>query len=269
MSTSDRAFVGAIPELYDRYMGPMLFEPFAQDLARRFAGFAGALLETAAGTGRVTRALAMAAAPDARIVATDLNEPMLARAAQVVQAANVEWRQADAQALPFTDGAFDAVVCQFGVMFLPDKARGYAEARRVLSPDGRFVFSVWDRLQANDISRVLQEAVSGCFPGDPPTFYARTPFGYNDKAEIEAALLGAGFALITVETVVMTTPSPSARDAAVGLCLGSPLRSEIEARDPARLEAVVDVATEALLNAFGPGEITGRGQALVVTAEKA
>lgn len=268
MSDQDRAFVGAIPELYDRFMGPMLFEPFARELAARFAGFGGALLETAAGTGRVTRALAEAA-PRARIVATDLNAPMLERAAQVVRAGNVEWRQADALDLPFADAAFEAVVCQFGVMFFPDKAKGFAEALRVLKPAGRFVFNVWDRLESNEISYVLHQAVRGCFPDNPPEFFARTPFGYNDKAEIEQALLAAGFVRVVVETVRLQTPSSSARDAAVGLILGSPLRGEIEARDPAGLDPVVDAATTALSDRFGARAISAWGQALVVTAEKA
>ena len=262
---SDTAFTGSIPELYDRYMGPMLFEPFARDLAARFAGFSGDLLETAAGTGQVTRLLA-AAAPAARIVATDLNPPMLARAAEVTAAPNVQWRQADAQALPFADAAFDAVVCQFGVMFYPDKAAGYAEAGRVLRPGGRYVFSVWDRLEANDIGRIVHEAVAAAFPHDPPSFVRRTPHGYNDPDAIMAALGEAGFSRVGVETVRLATPAASALAAATGYCLGSPLRAEIEARRPGGGEAVAEAAVRALEAHFGPGPIRGTGQALVITA---
>jgi SAM-dependent methyltransferase len=267
MGEADRACVGAIPELYDRYMGPMLFEPYAQDLASRFAGFEGALLETAAGTGRVTPALAQAA-PRARIVATDLNPPMRERAAPEVKSDHIQWRQADAQALPFEDAAFDAVICQFGVMFFPDKAAGYAEALRVLRRGGRFVLSVRDALGANDISQAVCDAIAARFPDDPPAFFVRTPFGYNDRAAIEAALKAAGFGPVRIETVTLPTPSASVRDAAVGLCLGTPLRGEIEARDPAALDEVVDTVTEALERRFGKGAISGQGQALVVTAEK-
>ena len=262
---TDAAFVGSIPDLYERYLGPMLFEPYARDMARRFEGFEGDLLEVAAGTGRVTRALARAA-PRARIIATDLNQPMLDTAAALGAAPNVEWRQADAQALPFEDAGFDAVVCQFGVMFFPDKAAGFSQARRVLRPGGRLVFNVWDDLAANDVSRVVGEAVAGMFPKDPPVFLERTPFGYHDRATIAAALAAAGFRAPQFDVVTLEMRSPSALDAATGLCTGTPLRSEIEARDPEGLEAATETAAAALAEAFGRGEIVGKGQALVVTA---
>jgi len=263
---SDAAFVGSIPELYDRHLGPMLFEPYALNVAARFRGFEGLLLETAAGTGRVTRALAEAVDPQARIVATDLNEPMIARARELVRADNVEWRQADGQALPFRDGEFDAVVCVFGMMFLPDKAAGYAEARRVLKPDGRFVFAVWDRIDANDISQTVDETVAAMFPDDPPGFLARGPYGYNDKDAIRAAAETAGFASVAIETVALETPAKWAADAATGLCMGSPLRSGIDANHPGQLDAVLEAVTQALRRRFGNGPIAGKGQALVVTA---
>lgn len=264
-SEGDRAFVGSIPELYERHLGQAFFEPFALDLASRFEGFDGDLLETAAGTGRVTRALARAA-PRARIMATDLNEPMLHRAALAVSAPNVAWRQADAQALPFTDAAFDAVVCQFGVMFFPDKAAGFSEARRVLRPGGRFVFSVWDRLEANDLSLALHDAVAARFPGDQPGFVARVPFGYHDPGEIRAALADAGFGRVGIDTVGLATPVPSAAELATGLCLGTPLRAELEARRPGEVETVVRAVAETLERELGAGPLHGRGQALVVTA---
>lgn len=264
MGDSDRAFTGSIPEIYDRCLGPMFFEPFALEMAGRFKGFTGAVLETAAGTGRVTRALSRELAPGATLVATDLNEAMLTRAAELAPLLKVEWRQADAQALPFGDQSFDALVCQFGVMFFPDKAAGYAEARRVLRPGGRFVFSVWDRLEANPMSRAIHEAVSAQFPDDPPQFISRTPFGYNDLAAIRAGLEAAGFQDVEAETVTLETLAASAADAASGLCMGSPLRGEIEARGD--LDGVVAAVTKALTAAFGEGPIKTRGQALVITA---
>lgn len=266
MREGDRAFTGSIPELYDRYLGPMLFEPYAAELASRFRGFQGILLETAAGTGRVTRVLAEAADPRATIIATDLNEPMLVRAAEMVRAPNIEWRQADAQSLEFGDSSFDAVVCQFGVMFFPDKAAGFAEARRVLKPGGRFVFSVWDSLEVNDLSRIAHETVVSLLPYDPPTFLTRVPFGYHDEGHIRSALAEAGFGEIVVERVALATPVGSALDAATGLCRGSPLCGEIEARYPEGLDAVVDAVARALAREFGEGAIVGQGQALVVTA---
>jgi SAM-dependent methyltransferase len=258
-------FAGSIPELYDRFMGPMLFEPFAIDTARRFEGFEGALLETAAGTGRVTRQLALAA-PRAAITATDLSEAMLGRAAAVIEAPNVTWRQADALALPFADASFGAVVCQFGAMFFPDKAAGFAEARRVLKGDGGFVFSVWDELEANDASWIVQEAVAALFPDDPPTFFARGPFGYHDRDLIRRHLREAGFAAVEIETVRLPTPAASAYDAAYAMVAGTPLRGLIEARDPAMLDEAVEAAAQALRTHFGGGAFTGTGQAVVITA---
>ncbi|WP_339913606.1 class I SAM-dependent methyltransferase [uncultured Brevundimonas sp.] len=265
MSGSDSGFTGSIPALYDRYLGPTLFEPFASDLARRFAGFEGVILETAAGTGRVTCALA-AAAPDATIVATDLNPAMLAQAVQVVSAPNISWSEADAQALPFADATFDAVVCQFGAMFFPDKATAYAEARRVLRPGGQFVFSVWDRMETNELTLAVHQTVGACFPDDPPNFLTRTPFGYHDADAIHRAVSVAGFSDVSVETVSLATPAASTAGFVRGQCQGSPLAAEIEARRPQGLEQVVETVTAELTRRLGPGPISGRGQALVVTA---
>lgn len=267
MGRDDTSFTGSIPDLYDRYLGPILFEPFALDTAERFRGFAGSILETAAGTGRVTRALA-AAAPAAAITATDLNPPMLDRAQTLVAAPNVRWRQADAQDLPFEDRSFDAMVCQFGVMFLPDKPRAFAEARRVLRPGGRFVFSVWADLEANEISAALQDILDHLFPDDGPQFLPRAPFGWNDPAAIRAALAAGGFPSADIETVSRMTVADSAAQFAIGQCLGSPLRAEIEARRPGAAEAVVEEVTRALAGRFGSGPIRTKAEALLVTVRR-
>src|SRR5262249_14309997 len=169
MKETDKLFVGSMPALYDRHLGPFIFEPYARDLAERVVRIGPQLLlETAAGTGIVTRALAGALPGATAITAAGLNQAMVDYAAVQTRAANVTWRQADALALPFADGSFDAVVCQFGVMFFPDKATGYREARRVLTPGGRFLFSVWDRIEENEISAVVTDAVAALFPDNPP-----------------------------------------------------------------------------------------------------
>jgi|KBSSwiStaDraftv2_1062776.scaffolds.fasta_scaffold186643_1 SAM-dependent methyltransferase len=261
----DAAFVGAIPEIYERCLGPMLFEPYARDIGRRFQGFDGELLETAAGTGRVTRALAEAS-PNAAIVATDLNAPMLAEAERRVRAPNVRYQTADAQALPFPDARFDAVVCQFGVMFFPDKPAGFSEASRVLRPGGRYVFNVWGELARNALAQVVHDTVAGLFPHDPPAFLGRTPYGWNDRDAIESALKAAGFGEVAIETVALPTATTSATLAAEGLCLGTPLRGEIEARGEDQLDAAMQAVTRALEAKFGQGQISAPGEALVVTA---
>ena len=246
MTATDSVFAGSIPALYDRYLVPLLFEPYALDLARRTAlARPGRILETAAGTGVVTAALA-AELPDAELVATDLNQAMLDVAAARPASPRVGFQQADAQSLPFADESFDAVVCQFGVMFLPDRIAAYRETRRVLKPGGRFLFNAWDRLEANPATKAVVAAVAALFPSDPPDFFARVPFGYHDKDRIAADLRSAGFERIESETVEKRSRSPSARDAATGLTLGTPLRAEIEERGAERLDQAADAAASAL-----------------------
>ena len=256
MSGTDTAFTGKIPELYDQLMGPMLFHPYAADMARRLQWLtAGHVLETAAGTGILTRAMAAALPPAVAITATDLNQPMLDHAAAQPGATNVVYQQADAQKLPFGDQAFDAVVCQFGVMFFPDKAAGYREAWRVLKPGGRLLFSVWSALENSPIADTVAKAVAARFPADPPQFIARIPHGYNDIGAINAVLGAAGFTAIESERRVEHSHAVSSVAAARAFCQGTPLRGEIIARDAAQLEAVTAAAAQALAARFADGAI--------------
>jgi SAM-dependent methyltransferase len=267
MVLTDKAFTGSIPEIYDRLLVPLIFEPYAQDLADRIAKLDPArVLETAAGTGVLTKALASRLPAHARITATDLNEPMLARAKSGISDARIEWRQADALSLPFDDCSVDVVACQFGVMFFPDKVKGYAEARRLLKPGGRFFFSVWDRLAENEFANVVTQTLSDVFPHDPPQFLARTPHGYCDAGQIRNDLLRAGFTAIAIDAVEHTSRAPSPREPAIGFCQGSPLRSEIEARGAPGLEAATTAAAQALARRYGDGAIGGRIRALVISA---
>ncbi len=268
MSATDKLFAGSIPELYDRLLVPLIFAPYARDLAERVAK-AGPrqVLETAAGTGVLTRALASQLPSDARITATDLNQPMLDHAAaRQPGETRITWQQADALALPFVDASFDAVACQFGVMFFPDKVQGYREARRVLKPGGRFFFNAWDRISENEFADVVTEALAVLFPQDPPRFLARTPHGYHDLDKIRAELTTAGFNSISVDTLTDASRAPSPREPAIAYCQGTPLRNEIEARDPSRLEEATQQAVEALAQRFGSGPIEGRMRAHVITA---
>ena len=267
--TSDRVFSGSIPALYDAYLVPLIFEACAEDLAGRVAAKAPArVLETAAGTGALTRALALRLPASTRLVATDLNQPMLEHAA-ARQAGDqrIVWQQADALDLPFDDHEFDAVVCQFGVMFFPDRVTGYREARRVLAPGGRFLFNVWDRIEANAFAHAVTEALSGLYREDPPLFLARTPHGHHDAGRICAELASAGFADVTVQTFVRISRARSAREVAVAYCQGTPLRNEIEARSPGGLEPATEHAAKALAARFGDGPIEGqiKGHLLVAT----
>jgi SAM-dependent methyltransferase len=265
-SSIDTKFAGSIPSLYDTYLVPLIFEPYAADLARRLSATgASRVLEIAAGTGVVTRALAAATPAHVSIVATDLNQAMLDHAATMPMARACAWRQADAQKLPFPDGAFDAVVCQFGVMFFPDKAGAFAEARRVLAPGGLFIFNVWDRIEENEFADVVTSAVGTLFPDDPPRFLARTPHGYHDGRVIGRALAAGRFtAAPEITAIDARSRAPSPRHPAIAYCQGTPLRNEIEARDAARVDEATDVAAAAVADRFGRGPVDGKIRAYVI-----
>ena len=268
MVATDKLFSGSIPEIYDRLMVPLIFEPYARDLAERVARAEPRdVLETATGTGVLTRAIGARLPAHTRIVATDLNQPMLDHAAtKQPHREGVTWRQADALALPFENEEFDVVACQFGAMFFPDKVKGYKEARRVLKPGGRFLFSVWDRIAENEFADVVTDALSALFPRDPPLFLARTPHGYHDVERIRDELTAAGFASISIDTVDRRSRAESSSVPAFAYCQGTPLRNEIEARDAALLEEATKAAAAALARRFGNGPIDGRIRAHVVTA---
>lgn len=268
MASTDIAFSGSVPSRYDRYLGPLLFKPYARLLAERAQALApGRVLETAAGTGIVTAALAEAI-PDADIVATDLNPDMLEVARHQARSDKVTFEVVDAMDLPFADSTFDLVVCQFGIMFYPDKVAGNAEARRALRNGGSYLLTIWDSLDRNPASKIASEAVADLFPDNPPNFFSRTPHGYSDPVRIERELQEAGFSDINIETVEMRSDPISAADAAVGICQGSPLRNEIEERNPARLDEATRAATSALRRIETGGSLDSRLTAHVVTAVK-
>jgi ubiquinone/menaquinone biosynthesis C-methylase UbiE len=270
MTTSDSLFAGSIPEVYDHYLVPLIFEAPARDLVSRLMRMEPKhVLETAAGTGVLTRELARKLSDSARIVATDLNQAMLDHAAARQHGdGRITWQKTDALALPFPDDRFDAVACQFGVMFFPDKVQGYRDARRVLKPGGSFVFNVWDRIAENEFADVVTQALEAVFPADPPRFMPRTPHGYHDVEQIRQHLTAAGFAFIAVDTLTATSRASSAHDVAIAYCQGTPLRNEIEARDRSRLEEATQRSADALARKFGSGAVEGRIQAHVITAKR-
>lgn len=267
---ADRAFTGSIPEAYDRFLVPLIFEPYAQDLARRVARLRpSTVLELAAGTGVVTRQLAMTLPVATRIVATDLNQPMLDHAAALGTARAVDWRRADAMELPFEDGAFDVVACQFGVMFFPDKAKAFAEAHRMLRPGGVLLFSVWDRIEENEFICTVAQAHDALFPDDPPRFMQRGPHGYADTSVIAHDLARGGFERRPeIVTLPACSRAASAREPAIGYCQGSPLRTELEAKGGDAVSRATEAAAAALTRRFGPGAVAGRIQAHVVVVQR-
>jgi ubiquinone/menaquinone biosynthesis C-methylase UbiE len=268
MLETDKLFAGSIPENYDRHMVPLIFGPYAADLAQRAASFSPtSVLEIAAGTGVVTRALLSELSPGASYTVTDLNQPMLDYAAsRQAPDSRITWRQADAMALPFEDAAFDLVCCQFGAMFFPDRPAAYREAKRVLKPGGRFLFNVWDRIEDNVFADDVTNTLAEIFPNDPPRFLARTPHGYHDTALIRSDLAAAGFSRVSIETRAETSRASSPRVPAVAYCQGTLLRTEIQARDADKLEYATDRATSAIEKKHGSGEVAAKIQAHVILA---
>lgn len=267
MADIDADFSGSIPDIYDSHLVPILFQGYAADLESRVAGNnPQTVLEIAAGTGAVTRALAPLLEARSRYVVTDLNAGMLERARQHHADERLEWREANALSLPFEDDSFDVVLCQFGVMFFPDRVKGFSEARRVLRPGGRFIFNSWGVLEKNDFSRIAVETLIRLYPEDPPLFLARTPFGYSDASQIEADLSAAGFDGVSIKAVEFQSRAETADHFAFGQSCGSPLRLEIESRGEPPLEQVRKAIDDALVARFGSGPISGRMMALVVEA---
>ena len=247
MSTSAAEFSGSVPAFYDRYLGPVLFEPYAADLVSRLPAADGLrVLEIACGTGIVTRRLREALPDSATVVATDLNEPMIAHARAAVTAPGIVWQQADAQALAFPDGSIDVVVCQFGFMFLPDKVQGFREARRVLRSDGVLLANVWHSMDANPAAGAIHARLAELFPADPPRF-VETPYGYHDTERLRADMEEAGWEDVQLEDLCLEGLGSSAADFAAGFTRGSPLAHELAERD-----ADADTVTQALADALVP-----------------
>ncbi|MBI1951348.1 MAG: methyltransferase domain-containing protein [Acidobacteria bacterium] len=267
MTDSNAVFAGSIPENYDRHLGPVLFEPYARDLARRVPAAEGArVLEVACGTGIVTRHLRERLPAASRLVASDLNPPMIDYARRKLQETRgIEWHPADACVLPFPDESFDALVCQFGLMFVPDKPAALREAQRVLSDGGAILLNVWDSLDRNAFAKAAHETIASFFPDDPPTFY-QVPFSLHRTDTLEDLLAGAGFSDIRIDPVSLQGESPSARDLATGLVEGNPVGNTIRERGTASVADVVKAVAEALAREFGDRPVRIPLHAFDVTA---
>jgi SAM-dependent methyltransferase len=243
---TERIFAHSTPALYDRYMGPLLFEPYAKLVAERCAVLhPNRILETAAGTGIVTRAVHRTA-PQAQIVATDVNPAMLDYAAKALKSETISFRLANAQDLPFDAGSFDVVLSQFGVMFFPDKVRANQEARRVLRRNGHYLLVTFNQLELNPIPKAAADALNGLFATEPFDYMDRGPFSYADPTRIRDDLLAGSFTEVQIETIELSS-RVNARDAAQGLVFGSPLRAEIERRDPSAVDRAAEAVAQALM----------------------
>jgi len=256
-------FEGSIPGNYDRYLGPALFEPFAKDIIARLSDEQPAkVLEIACGTGILTRRLRDSLAPTVQIVATDLNPGMFAFAqGKFHPNEKIEWHAADAAALPFPDGSFDAVVCQFGLMFVPDKEMAMRECYRVLTRGGVFLFNVWDSIERNPIGQMAHQTIASFFEHDPPNFY-ELPFGFFDTDLIRGMLGRAGFKAIEVSRVTLPCRSPSAADLATGLVRGNPVATAIEERG-VDVEDVIRAVSQRIAEQCGSAPVESTIQAFV------
>lgn len=267
MTASRAAFIGSIPEYYDQYLGPLIFEEYGADLARRVSvPPGGRVLETAAGTGIATRHLRNALPKDVRIVVTDLNEPMLEFAKRKLDSqANMEFQPADATQLAFADASFDAVVCQFSLMFFPDKPTAIQEVARVLKPDGTFVFSLWDSYAHNHLIRTVNDTLASLFPQSPPPFFD-TPYGYHRIDEVKTLLGDTGFGDVEISILPRTSRCETARQVALGYILGTPVCIQIAERGEYAVEEVVNIVERALCATYGQASIRAKMQAIVFKA---
>jgi SAM-dependent methyltransferase len=266
----DVRFAGSMPEAYDRHLVPPIFDAYADELVARLHDLdLGSVLEVAAGTGVLTRAIAARLRASVAITATDLSPSMLDYAQSVGTARPVVWQTADVIDLPFADASFDAVVCQFGVMFFPDRPAAFAEVSRVLRPGGVFLFTVWDAIENNDFAAVVTDAVAALFPDDPPDFLPRTPYAYFDEATIQADVAAGGFVSpARFEAMEARSRAPSPDVPAIGFCQGTPLRTEIEARGSSRLAEATAAAAKAIGDRFGTADVDGKMRGYVVTGVK-
>jgi ubiquinone/menaquinone biosynthesis C-methylase UbiE len=267
MPIEDASFVGSIPENYDRYLGPVLFEPYAADLVSRLnVAENSSVLELACGTGIVTRRLRDALAPTVRLVATDLQEPMMEHARRKFGAEEaIEWKQVDATELPFGDGSFDAVVCQFGVMFFPDKENSAREVFRVLKPGGTFLFNVWDAIELNDLAHIAHTVITEFFADNPPDFY-EIPFSFHDRSTIGSMLSTAGFTKIELTEVSLPARADSAKKVTTGLVHGNPIVTAIRERQAEKLPEIEAAVERAIAAQCGNAPVRARMRTLVCKA---
>ena len=269
MATASPTFSGSVPNTYHTFLGPMIFDAYAKDMTARLARVfkpQSGVLELAAGTGIVTKQVLASLPPTAKLTVTDISEPMLGVAKAALSDPRLTFQPADACQLPFPDRYFDTLLCQYGVMFFPDKVQAMKDARRVLAPGGTYIFNIWDSFEHNPIPRTVHETLASLIPANPIPFLAKMPFGYSDRAEIERVTRAGGFSNVAIETVEFPSSAPSAADAARAWVEGTPILAALTERgitDPAPIRIEVE---KALATKFGNSPCRASMRAIVVTA---
>jgi len=245
-------FSGSIPQNYDKYLGPYLFEPYAIDLAGRLkSDNCKALLELACGTGRVTNHLGTILPQDGKLVATDLNSDMLEIAKSKVHDSRVEWQVVDAQELPFNNSTFDHVICQFGIMFFPDKQKAFKEAYRVLDEKGKFVFSTWGSLEENRRAGLIKDILEEIFNEEAPDFLQKGPYSFYDGDTIKSYSTNAGFKSISIVAVQKTAEYKDVNDYINGFVDGTPLSAFLQKKEDSVRQDVKKKLRQALTQEAG------------------
>jgi ubiquinone/menaquinone biosynthesis C-methylase UbiE len=264
MTNRDSVWSDSMPREYDAGLGEALFRAPARWTAKTVAGLApprSRILELAAGSGIVTAELC--ATVDGQVTATDLNQSMVDYGnSQVPQAL---WLSADAQALPFDDSSYDVVVCQFGVMFLPDRPRAFQEVGRVLRPGGVYVFTTWAPVADNELTAVMTDALATLFGANAPTFVSRVPHGYHDEGLITSELRAGSLSPQRIERVVEQGSAESAAQVARGFCQGTPLRMGLQ--ELGDLDEITERMAAEMTRRLGPGPVTGALTFLAVVAQ--
>ncbi len=266
---SQLAFHGTVPSNYDKYLGPFLFEPYATHLVEMLSGKQySSILEIACGTGRVTKHLLTLLSDGGTITATDLNAEMIAVAKENVSDDRIRWQVVDAQKLPFNNESFDLVVCQFGVMFFPDKKKAFEETYRVLKPNGLFIFSAWDSLQHNLHTGILNDVLKEQFGSEAPAFWEEGPFSFNDRDAINNMMRNASFKNVQIAVVSLISGYASIDDLLTGLLEGTPLASFLAEKSAAEVEELRTTCRKKYIEVYGEKSSNVPMQALICTGEK-
>ena len=253
---------------YDQFFGPLYFEPFAIEVAKRVDPTGTAVvLEIAAGTGRVTRHIRERILPSAKLIASDISEEMQAVAKKKLGHLDIDWQNIDAQQLPFSDNSIDLVICCFGYMFVPDKTKAFAEVYRVLKPGGHFLFSTWDKLENNPASYISRCMAKQYLEEPLPASYD-LPTSMSDESGIRSLLQDAGFSKLSVEKVKLLTAIPTAKEAALGFVQGGGVYDEVRKRKSGSIDEIKIRLEKELAGQFGDAPMIAPISALISQAWK-